>query len=64
VIAHEEARRHAASGRDVLRHLEIQRQPGQAQAADQTADQQSRHHGRDNQEEQVVGRNGGAEGHQ
>src|SRR5450759_1892413 len=64
VIAHEEARRDDASGRDVLRHLEIECQPGEAQAADPVSYQQSRHHGRDNQEEQSVGRNGGAEGHQ
>ena len=64
VIAHEEARRHAASGGNVLRYLEIQRQARQAQSADQAADQQGRHHGCDNQEKQVVRRYDGAEGHQ
>ena len=64
MIAHEEARRHAASGGDVLRDLEIEGQASQTQAAGQTANQESGQHGGHNQEEQVIGRNHGAEGHQ
>ena len=55
VIAHEDARRNAASGGDVIGHLKIEFQAGEAEAADQAADQQSRHHGGDDEEQQIVG---------
>ena len=49
VIADEEACRHAPSGGDVIGYLEIEFQSGEAQAANQAADQQSRHHGGDDE---------------
>ena len=64
MIAHEEAGGHGTSGGDVLRHLKIEGEAGEAEAADEAADQQRGHHGGENQEEQVVGGYDGAEGHQ
>ena len=46
---------------NVFRHQEIELQPGQAEAADETRNQQRRQHGGRDQEQQVVGGDEGAQ---
>ena len=50
-----------AAGGDVFRNQEIQFEPGQAQPAHETRDQERGEHGGHNQEQQIIGRRDGGE---